>query len=575
MRGAKVSLLAILLVAASIAGCFGEDGENKKPIADAGTDVEAEVGQEVIFSGTGLDNDGSVVRFWWDFDGDGEWDWSGEIGSRIHVFDLPGDYEAVLRVEDDEGARATDTRWVNVTASVHITINWTSGSHFVVHVSESLRVDEMEVDWTLENEGPTPITRTFTKDAGLERLNATSYSVDPSAELNDGQRHILRVRLGDVVVARRTIDVVDASNADGAYDALYVNTLWDERLHGENVTQLWRNGTLDVESRIGWTRGDFNGTGSWSTYTNRSGVRTWQWVTLDAASARTVLGTEFGEDRWRYEGHGTLNQSSETGFFVFAYVWDLLREMDNGSLVKDDWRRVGRYSDTFDPNNTTGAFEWNRTTEGNQVRQNGEGDLYEVLKVRSERTYDGTNRGQSFYLHNLTFDYDASRVIFDNRTIYRESIQEVGMANDTGIWRWSNTTYVDFLDEGGDLVYNPNALDYDPELGARFSGPRPRVLVVGDAFTATNFYGVTLTYNAKRADAGPLETPTGTLNVTGVLVEAIHGSAWGDALHWFWVLQDGPLPGLVYEERLRVDRDIYGAGTYDWYRNILSVVPLT
>ncbi|NIP34783.1 MAG: hypothetical protein GWN18_07545, partial [Thermoplasmata archaeon] len=82
---------------------------------------------------------------------------------------------------------------------------------------------------------------------------------------------------------------------------------------------------------------------------------------------------EFGEDRWRYEGHGTLNQSSETGFFVFAYVWDLLREMDNGSLVKDDWRRVGRYSDTFDPNNTTGAFEWNRTTEGNQVRQNGEG----------------------------------------------------------------------------------------------------------------------------------------------------------------------------------------------------------
>ncbi|NIP34781.1 MAG: hypothetical protein GWN18_07535, partial [Thermoplasmata archaeon] len=215
MRGAKVSLLAILLVAASIAGCFGEDGENKKPIADAGTDVEAEVGQEVIFSGTGLDNDGSVVRFWWDFDGDGEWDWSGEIGSRIHVFDLPGDYEAVLRVEDDEGARATDTRWVNVTASVHITINWTSGSHFVVHVSESLRVDEMEVDWTLENEGPTPITRTFTKDAGLERLNATSYSVDPSAELNDGQRHILRVRLGDVVVARRTIDVVDASNADG------------------------------------------------------------------------------------------------------------------------------------------------------------------------------------------------------------------------------------------------------------------------------------------------------------------------------------------------------------------------
>ena len=183
MRGAKATTLAIILLAASLAGCVGEDDENENPIADAGVDVTAEVGEEVIFSGTGLDDDGSIVKFWWDFDGDGEWDWTGEVGSRIHIYDGPGDFEAVLQVEDDEGARATDTRWVNVTATIRINVNWTEGSAFVVHVSERLNVDRMEVDWTMEGAGPTPIRRTFTHDAGLVKVNDTAYSVDPSVEL--------------------------------------------------------------------------------------------------------------------------------------------------------------------------------------------------------------------------------------------------------------------------------------------------------------------------------------------------------------------------------------------------------
>ena len=99
--------------------------------------------------------------------------------------------------------------------------------------------------------------------------------------------------------------------------------------------------------------------------------------------------------------------------------------------------------------------------------------------------------------------------------------------------------------------------------------------MLGDVFTATNFYNVTIAYTAKRLDSAPLDTDIGTLNVTGVLVEAIHNSTWGNALHWMWVLEDGPLPGLVYEERARVQRDMYGGGTYDWYRNIWSVDPHT
>jgi len=572
MRRAHIAIVVSLLLTASLAGCIGDEGSNRTPTAEAGVDVEVEVGEEVVFSGTGLDNDGSIVSFQWDFEGDGEWDWSGETGARIHIYDRPGNFQAVLQVEDDEGAKAKDTRWVNVTATVFITVDWTSGSYFVIHVSARLAVSNMEVDWTMEGDGPTPITRTFTHDAGLDRVNDTAYAIDPSVVLAEGQRHLVKVRLGDIVIARRTIDVVDASNAEDAYDATYDHNLRDVRWYGPDNTDLWRNGTLEVESRIGWTTGEFQGTGIWYTLTNRSGVLTDQWVTLTEAAVHLNLGTEASETWWRYSGHGDMNQSTDVGFFVYAYVWDFEREMDNGSLVKDDWRRVGRYTGA---NDTNGSFEWNRTTMGNQVRQNGEGELYEVLKVRSEKRFQGTNGGRNFTLFNLTFEYDASRIIFDNRTILRESIQEVGYDRGGGDWTWSNSSFTGYLDEGGDQVYNPDALDYDPELGARFVGPRPRVLALGDNFAATNFYGVTLAYTAKKVDIEPLSTPSGLVNVTGVMAEAIYSSAWGDIHHWFWVLQDGPLLGFVFEEGISVDRPVYGGGSYDWYRNIVSVDPLT
>jgi len=490
MKRAHVALVLTLLLTVPLAGCVSEDGDNKQPVAQAGPDVKAEVGEEVIFSGSGLDDDGSIVSFRWDFYGNGEWDWSGEIGARIHVYDRPGNFEAVLQVEDDEGAKATDTRWVNVTATVLITVNWTATSQFIVHVSQRLAVGNMEVDWTLEGEGPTPITRTFTHDAGIERVNDTAYTVDPSVVLDPGQRHIVKVRLGTIVVARRTIDVVDTSGAEGAYDATYHHNLWDERLYGDHYTQLWRNGTLDVESRIGWTLAEFQGNGTLYTFTNRTGVITEQWVTLDEAAARMTLGAEFDESWWRYVGHGSVNQTSVTGLYIFAYVWDYEREMDNGSLIKDDWRRVGRYTGA---NDTNGSFVWNRTTEGNQVRQNGEGELYEVLVVRSDKYFEGTNLGRDFSFHNLTLDYDASRLIFDNRTILRESAQEVGFANGSGVWTWSNTSWTGFLDEGGDMVFNP-----DPWTSTRSWGPVSSVQGPGCSTSATGSPHPTSTVSTSR-----------------------------------------------------------------------------
>ena len=328
-----------------------------------------------------------------------------------------------------------------------------------------------------------------------------------------------------------------------------------------------------VESRTGWSRGHFSGNGTWDSYTNESGVETDEHIVLTEAVFETGVGNNWGDTWWYIEGNGSLFQWSDyTNFSVTAQVSDFVRAVENGSLTQDDWHRVGVYSGD---NNTSGSFLYVRESQGNQVRQNGEGDLYEVLKVRSEKSFDGTNLGMNFTLHNVTYDYDVSRLIFENRTTFRNSDQEVGLQLSDGQWQWTNTSWGGFLDDDGNRFFNPDPVTFNPELAAEFTGPRPRVLEVGDTFAASNFYGVRLNYLAKRSDIAPLDVQGDGVEVTGVLAEAIHSSKWGDVHHWFWVLEDGPLPGFVYEERVIVEHPVWGGGIYDSYRNIGTVTPLS
>ena len=72
-------------------------------------------GEVVSFSGTGTDEDGNVVLYEWDFNGDGVYEWSSsESGSADFTFTNEGTYTAVLRVTDNDGLTATDSRVITV-----------------------------------------------------------------------------------------------------------------------------------------------------------------------------------------------------------------------------------------------------------------------------------------------------------------------------------------------------------------------------------------------------------------------------------------------------------------------------
>lgn len=81
---------------------------NKKPIAVAGDDIISKRGRKVKLNGFGKDEDQNIVKYEWDFNGDGTFEFSSEVsGLTTHVFDTFS--SAVLKVTDSDGESGFDT----------------------------------------------------------------------------------------------------------------------------------------------------------------------------------------------------------------------------------------------------------------------------------------------------------------------------------------------------------------------------------------------------------------------------------------------------------------------------------
>jgi PKD repeat protein len=85
------------------------------PVANAGENVSITPNVLVQFSGAGTDKDGNIVNYEWDFDGNGVYEWSSsENGLTTYVYNNEGTFTAVLRVTDNDGFTATDSRIITV-----------------------------------------------------------------------------------------------------------------------------------------------------------------------------------------------------------------------------------------------------------------------------------------------------------------------------------------------------------------------------------------------------------------------------------------------------------------------------
>jgi serine protease len=102
------------------------------PMANAGPDNSANVGQTVSFDGSGsTDPDGSIVSYAWDF-GDGT---TGTGVNVTHIYTVAGIYTATLTVTDNSGLTGTDAAIITVsqapsaaTAYINIDMSKTTSS---------------------------------------------------------------------------------------------------------------------------------------------------------------------------------------------------------------------------------------------------------------------------------------------------------------------------------------------------------------------------------------------------------------------------------------------------------------
>jgi len=85
------------------------------PVAIAGDDVSTIPGAPVQFSGVGTDEDGSIIKYEWDFDGDGIFEWGPEDnGFTTFIYNTEGEYTAILRITDEDGFTSNDSRVITV-----------------------------------------------------------------------------------------------------------------------------------------------------------------------------------------------------------------------------------------------------------------------------------------------------------------------------------------------------------------------------------------------------------------------------------------------------------------------------
>ena len=124
------------------------------PVVHAGENITARVNTTISFTPTASDEDGTIIKWEWDFEGSGIWGYaSSKTGSTTHVYTKTGTYTATVRVTDNDGNTATG----------------------------SLKVQVLSANRPPVLKNPSPSTSSVTMDAGTSK----AFSITASDPDND------------------------------------------------------------------------------------------------------------------------------------------------------------------------------------------------------------------------------------------------------------------------------------------------------------------------------------------------------------------------------------------------------
>ncbi|MDQ4041423.1 MAG: PKD domain-containing protein, partial [Actinomycetota bacterium] len=238
---------------------------NRPPIPAFTHPVPVLATTAVTFDARGTtDSDSSLVRYEWDFDGNGVYEHdAGAQPTTQHAFPGPGDVVVGLRVTDAHGGSATTTRTVAVTlapsASFSATPNPVSLDRAVAFDASASRDDDGAIvrhEWDLDGNG------SYETDTGVLPVAGRAYAAAGTYAVR------LRVTDDDGATATATVSLTAANTLPTAAIAATPATL-----NAGESTLLDARGSGDPDGTIVRYDWDLDGNGTFETTTGGAPVR--------------------------------------------------------------------------------------------------------------------------------------------------------------------------------------------------------------------------------------------------------------------------------------------------------------
>ncbi|MFC1858655.1 PKD domain-containing protein [Thermodesulfobacteriota bacterium] len=192
------------------------------PTAQAIADsVEGNSPLTVQFTGLGMDTDGFVTKYEWDFDGNGTFDFtSTTTGKASHTYSTDGIYNAVLRVTDDNGNTGTDGVRIEVkpagspTATASITSTGEGAGSMTVDFTASATDPDGTIvlyEWDFDGDGTYEWNSDTSGNAGFTYTTPGSHTAVLRVIDNNGltDTYAADIHVSMVLTASLSKDIFD------------------------------------------------------------------------------------------------------------------------------------------------------------------------------------------------------------------------------------------------------------------------------------------------------------------------------------------------------------------------------
>lgn len=154
-----------------------------EPVAYLGGPYVANPGDTIHFSAAGsYDPDGSVVKYEWDFDGDGKYDYSSSSPTAQHVYDHAFKSEVFLRVAAKDGGISVNSALVDINETVEVIKQPSKPTNIITRILKTFGVNALSSAQSQTQFGDISVTWDAPLDnGGSEITNYVVYS--PTGEV--------------------------------------------------------------------------------------------------------------------------------------------------------------------------------------------------------------------------------------------------------------------------------------------------------------------------------------------------------------------------------------------------------